>query len=118
MAKYELVGTAAVAGVRVWLWRRGQYLYLEVKYGPRREKVYLGKAAKINAEEEGVKEPCGECLELLREVAEAYNEAVELAKKALREGQTKEDYREALSLIAYAPKALKEALEMVGHAEE
>lgn len=57
-------------------------------------------------------------MELLKELAEAYNEAVQIAKKALREGQTKEDYREALSEIAYAPKALKEALEMVGHAEE
>ncbi|RFA97293.1 hypothetical protein [Pyrobaculum aerophilum] len=115
MTRYELVGTAAVAGVRVWLWRRGQYLYLEVKYGPKREKVYLGKAAEINTEGEG---PCGDCLELLRELAEAYNEAVELAKRALREGQTKEDYREALREISYAPKALREALEMVGHAEE
>ena len=116
MAKYELLGAAVLAGVRVWLWRRGQYLYLEVKYGPRREKVYLGKAAEINAEEEAG--PCNDCWELLREVAEAYNEAVQIAKKALREGQTREDYREALTEIAYAPKALKEALRLVGHAEE
>ncbi|WP_333639459.1 hypothetical protein [Pyrobaculum aerophilum] len=116
MAKYELLGAAALAGVRVWLWKRGQYLYLEVKYGPRREKVYLGKAAEINAEEEAG--PCKECMELLKELAEAYNEAVQIAKKALREGQSWHDYREALSIIAEGSRALRQALKLVGHAEE
>ncbi len=104
-------------GVRYYLWTNRGRLYITLKRGPIRRTVYLGLVSE-EAAVAGEAGPCKECMELLRELAEAYNEAVQIAKKALREGQTKEDYREALSLIAYAPKALREALEMVGYAEE
>ncbi|RFA92334.1 hypothetical protein [Pyrobaculum aerophilum] len=112
--RYELVASTELGGVKLYLWKRGDYLYLRV-LGPVKKTVYLGKAVEINVEEAG---PCKECWELLKEIAEDYHEAVQIAKKALREGQTKDDYREALSIISYAPKALRQALKMVGHAEE
>lgn len=113
---YQLVGSTSIAGVRIWLWRRGQYLYLEVKNGPRRYKIYLGKAEAPPAEAQA-EAPCAECWELLRAVAEDYREAVEIAKRALREAQSWRDYREALSVIADGSRALRQALRLLGRAE-
>ncbi len=117
---YKLVGSTSIAGVRIWLWRRGQYLYLEVKNGPRRYKIYLGKAEAAGGgqtTEAQAEAPCAECWDLLREVAEDYNEAVEIAKRTLREAQSWRDYREALSVIADGSRALRQALRLLGRAE-
>ncbi len=115
MAKgYELVASTELGGVRLYLWKRGDYLYLRV-LGPVKKTVYLGKSAGINKTSA---DPCRDCWELLREVAGDYNEAIQIAKRALREGQSWRDYREALSIIAEGSRALRQALKLVGYAEE
>ena len=103
-------------GVRWYLWASKGRLYITLKRGPVRRTVYLGRAEGETAGEVAPARPDA-CRRLLREVAEAYAEAVELARRAAK-AQAEEEMREALAEVATAPRALEEALEYLGRAEE
>ncbi len=110
---YRRVASGVVGPVWVYLYARGDKLYAVLKHGSVRKAVYLGRVGEA-VEGGGAPDPCGECWELLRKVAEDYREAVEIARRALREGEDLRDYREALSVVAEGSRALRRALEALG----
>ena len=100
-------------GITYYLWERGGWLYITLKRGPIRRTVYLGRldeAAATSAEPQDV------CMRLLKEVVEAFEEAIELARKA-KYADSKEEMREALAEISLRPRVLDEALEFLGRGE-
>ncbi|MEM1518710.1 MAG: hypothetical protein QW680_06855 [Pyrobaculum sp.] len=110
---YRRVASAVVGGVSLYLYARGDKLYAVLRRGSIRRIVYLGR---LGGAAEAPAEPQEEdkCIRLLKEVVEAFEEAVELARRAVREAQTKEEMREALSELSLRPRALVEALEFLG----
>lgn len=96
----KLVDAVDLSGVRIWLWRDGQYLYLGVKYGEKRRVIYLGRAEDRGGGAVGPRGLDPDCWDLLQQVVEEYRGAVEVVKKALREAKTKEEMREALDYIS------------------
>ncbi|WP_148683119.1 hypothetical protein [Pyrobaculum ferrireducens] len=116
---YRRVASGVVGPVWVYLYAREDKLYAVLKHGPVRRTAYLGRIEGVEEAGEGggAPDPCAECWELLRKVAEDYREAVEIARRALREGEDRRDYREALSVVAEGSRALRRALEALGGGE-
>lgn len=117
MPSYKLIEAGDLpAGITYYLWERDGWLYVTLRRGRVRRTVYLGRLGEAG---EAPAEPQeeDECIRLLEKLAEAFEEHVELAKEA-RYAESKEEMREALAELSYRPRALEEALEYLGHAEE
>ena len=99
-------------GVRWYLWASKGRLYITLKRGPVRRTVYIGRLEEA-VEPQAEPQEDGECLRLLKELAEAFEEAVEIAKKA-KYAESREEMREALAEISLRPRVLDEALEFLG----
>ena len=112
---YRRVAYAAAGGVSLYLYARGDKLYAVLRRGPIRKTVYLGRLGEA-VEPQAEPQEDGECLSLLKELAEAFEEYVELARKA-KYAESREEMREALRELSYRPKALEEALEFLGEKE-
>ena len=115
MASYRLIETGDLpGGITYYLWERDGWLYVTLRRGSIRRTVYLGRVS--GGTEGGGPPEDDNCLRLLREVVEAFEEYVELARKA-KYAESKEEMREALRELSYRPKALEEALEYLGEKE-
>ncbi|AFA38656.1 hypothetical protein Pogu_0629 [Pyrobaculum oguniense TE7] len=112
MPSYKLLEAGDLpGGISYYLWERDGWLYVTLRRGPIRRTVYMGR---LEEAAETPAEPQDDCMRLLKELAEAFEEAVELARRAAREAQTREEMREALKELSYRPRALEEALELLG----
>ena len=115
MADGVLASGILPIGIRWYLWASKGRLYITLKRGPVRKTVYLGRlgeAAEVAAETQEE----DKCIRLLKEVVEAFEEHVQIAKRA-RYAESKEEMREALAELSYRPRALDEALEFLGEKE-
>ena len=115
MSKGDSAKGVLPMGVRWYIWTSKGRLYITLKRGPIRKTVYLGRLGEA-AEATAEAQEEDNCLRLLREVVEAFEEHVEIARKA-KYAESREEMREALRELSYRPKALEEALEYLGEKE-